>query len=242
MHKYKTNIFLFIANIMMCSLMFMGCNENDIEKREINKNATDSLYNVNNPYDTYGIELKNTYSEFANFIQNHVETEESIYQEDLNNFMSTISNPYPNISDDMLQKFDTTYILNLFKSFNRELRLYGLKQASLSFENNILQNIGDNALKQCYLLFISQLKYNIYYSDAIIMQFAAPSWGERFDNCMYNELYNLEHGSELLFAQYIAGLPATFVATVASCTYMATFRPNHELCIEKKGYNDVPAN
>lgn len=117
------------------------------------------------------------------------------------------------------------------KEYFKEIESIGLVNATKIAEEKILK-MSNVKIKANMLCLISQLKFQIYYSDLLI-QFA-PNWDERYDNCMYNETNEIfEQGSWIEQAAWIAGLPGTFIVMAADCMYAATYTPEQPRCQNK---------
>ncbi|MDO5760208.1 MAG: hypothetical protein Q4Q06_04215 [Bacteroidota bacterium] len=70
------------------------------------------------------------------------------------------------------------------------------------------------------------------------MSYFAPTQGERFDNCMYNKMYDIDNGNWIDKAVFILGLPESAIALVVSCEYNAVFRPDIVECQYRQPYPD----
>ncbi len=226
-------IALCLLTLMGVSLFFVACNNEDESTTTSLKSSELSIFNKENPYDIYGVQLLDLFKQVADIISNDEKLTEKEYYSKAEDLIKNTNCPYPVFSEEDIIKMDTTYFSYIFNKFTSQVRNKGVIIASKIIEKEILNEIKDIDIQRRYLCIISQLKYSLYASDVIAF---APTQGERFDNCMYNKMYDIDNGNIIDKIVFTVGLPQSAIAFVISCEYDAIFNPDIPECQYKKPF------
>ncbi len=219
--------------VCMSFISFLGCeNENSVSEETVivKKNASQ----CSNPYDTIDFSL---YIDFFSQLNDFVSESEFVSREDYDLKVAELKSEFnfQGLQKEELELLDTTYSINLLGRYFRECGLYGNEYAYNVVNNDICSRNCKDKEKLVYFKLIALVNgvinsYNeVYYT--------ADNWEQRFDNCMFNEAYDIfEAGSWIEQAFFIAGLPNSYFELAIDCTYAATFTPMEQRCQEKQPY------
>ncbi len=219
--------------ICMSFISFLSCeNENSVSEETVvvKKNASQ----CSNPYDTIYHSL---YIDFFSQLNDFVSESEFVSREDYDLKVSELKSKFDfhGLQKEELEFLDTTYSINLLSRYFRESGLYGNEYAYNVVNNVICSCNCEDKEKLVYFKLIALVNgvinsYNeVYYT--------ADNWEQRFDNCMFNEAYDVfEAGSWIEQAFFIASIPDSFIEMAIDCTYAATFTPMAQRCQERQPY------
>lgn len=235
MKKSSIKIIALCLSILIgTSLFFVACNnEDESTATPLKSEEQISIFNKDNPYDVYGEQLLDLFKQVADIISNDEKLTEEEYYSKAEDLIKNANLPYPVFSEDDVIKMDTTYLSYILNKFVSQLKNKGVVIASKIIEKEIIDEIKDMEIQRRYLCVISQLKYSLYASITIAY---APTQGERFDNCMYNKMYDIDNGNIIEKIIFTAGIPESAILLVISCEYDAIFRPDIPECQYKKPF------
>lgn len=186
------------------AISFFSCSRDEGDEKSVvnNKKTTETtfanaglyeIYNVNNPYDKYGEQLIELFKKFNVIVSSKDKYTEKEYQIKIDSLIKNTTVSYPTFSYKEVMDLDSVHFSNILNTFIKNLKKgASLSRASIIAEDDIIANVRNRNKQRIYLCIISELKYSLYASD---MVFYAPTQAERFDNCMYNKMYDIENGN-----------------------------------------------
>lgn len=219
--------------ICMSFISFLSCeNENGVSDETIivKKNASQ----CSNPYDTIYHSL---YIDFFSQLNDFVSESEFVSREDYDLKVAELKSKFDfeGLQKEELAVLDTTYSINLLRRYFRECSLYGNVYAYNVVNNDINSCDCEDKEKLAYFKLIALVNgviesYNeVYYT--------VDNWDQRFDNCMFNEAYDIfETGSWIQQAVFMLTAADSLLIMIADCTYAATFTPMAQRCQERQPY------
>lgn len=219
--------------ICMSFISFLGCeNEKNISEETVivKKNASQ----CSNPYDTIDHSL---YIDFFSELNDFVSESEFVSREDYDLKVAELKSKFDfnGLKKEELEFLDTTYSINLLSRYFRECGLYGNEYAYNVTNNDICSsNCGDKE-KLVYFKLIALVNSVINSYNEVY--YTADNWEQRFDNCMFNEAYDVfETGSLIDQAAFIVTAAESLALMIIDCTYAATFTPMDQRCQERQPY------
>lgn len=233
------NKILIITGIIISTLACTNENHNERESIEMNsdikKYKLSEVYNPENPYDEYAAGIESFFFNLSEVLnRTNEETPYSVFEDEIQEIINSHNLNYPAINSSNYSEEDEIYFNDFVKDYLKDASDNGIVEASLMSEINILSSDDEYIKDHVYirsdlLCFISQIKFNFYYLEEIIIYYA-PNYDERHSNCIgnhLNDIYNDNLAAQIIF---VATLPSSFLSIVAECAYLAAFKPNHPDC------------
>lgn len=207
-------------------VLFTGCTK---ELDEINSNPTThspsltqksympeaaDLYNLNNPFDSYGANLRILYEDLEIVLSDSNLTQAQLEVGIANILMARSSINYPSVDT-------TTYSVleaAIFSDYVQDITINNLVNNSLQVETEIANSTTLN-IKQKNRLFslVSQFKFNFLYMAELCQSDAkAAGW----DDCMRRELGDIFNDNNPVDdIGFIVGVPGSFLWVAGYCAY-----------------------
>lgn len=174
------------------------------------------IFNPNNPYDVYNLDLSYLYEDLEIVFQDPNLTLNQLDIE-IENILDSNSNiVYPSV----VTEYYTTAEAEILNDFIEEADLSNIGASSLFVENQVLNSTVLNMVQKDRLLsLISQYKYNYLYYSSYLYNTTLKAI---FDGCMRREageIFNDDNPvDDFLF---ISGIPYSFFGMAAYCAYEA---------------------
>lgn len=141
-----------------------------------------TLYNHENPYDDYGLELLYQLSNMMDEVSKFDTQEEFMHHFD-SICSCCLTNPYPSINIDVVSEHEDMFEMimdSFWESHECNTLIYASKNAESTI-NNLPSNLCD--LKQNMLILISEIKFVFGYADPVINS-KVGDWEDYWSECM----------------------------------------------------------
>lgn len=223
--------------LMMLPFLFVACNDKEdlVENIKKEKVVANIAHSSINPYsEVYSEKMNTLFKSMKELLEKEESKDKTWYFDNVEKLLE--NSGIDGFSEKELEYMDSSFVGNLMKKFFRDVELYGLKYANNHAEETILK-VEKAEVRDFDFKLVAIISSSIEnYSDVF---YTANTWEERFDNCMFNEAYDIfETGSIVQQICFIGGLPGTYIEMVADCAYAATCTPDDIRCQEKQPYKE----